>query len=72
MLKQFRPLCIYLSKMTTYRKDFDVNKFMSFLIKDNRLLKKYNGIWGKVKDSFNREFDIKPVYNKKNLKKKLK
>ena len=51
--------------MTTYRKDFDVNKFMSFLIKDDRLLKKYNGIWGKVKDSFNREFDIKPVYNKK-------
>ena len=28
--------------MTAYRKDFDENKYMSFLIKDNKLLEKYN------------------------------
>ena len=30
--------------MTAYRKDFDENKYMSFLIKDNKLLEKYNEI----------------------------
>ena len=30
--------------MTAYRKDFDEIKFMSFLIKDDELLEKYNEI----------------------------
>ena len=30
--------------MTAYSKDFDENKYMSFLIKDNKLLEKYNEI----------------------------
>ena len=37
--------------MTAYRKDFDEIKFMSFLIKDDELLEKYNEIWKKLKDS---------------------
>ena len=45
---------------------------MSFLIKDNELLEKYNEIWEKAKDSLKREFDSKPVYNKKYLKAKIK
>ena len=36
-----RPLCIFLPKMSGYRRDFDETKFMSFLIKDDELLKKY-------------------------------
>ena len=34
-------------------------------MKDEELLEKYNEIWEKVKDSLKREFDSKPVYNKK-------
>ena len=47
--KKIRPLCIFLPKMNAYRKDFDETKYMSFLIKDDELLKKYNKIWKKVK-----------------------
>ena len=72
MLKKIRPLCIFLPKITAYRKDFDETKFMSFLIKDDELLEKYNEIWEKVKDSLKIEFDIKPVYNQKYLRAKIK
>ena len=34
--------------MSGYRRDFDKTEFMSFLIKDEKLLKKYNEIWEKV------------------------
>ena len=34
--------------MSAYRKDFDQTKYMSFLIKDKELFKKYNEIWVKV------------------------
>ena len=43
-----RPLCIKLPQMMGYVKHFDSNKTMSFNINDNRLLKKYIKIWGKV------------------------
>ena len=33
--KKNKPLCIFLSKMTAYRKDFNEIKFMPFLIKDD-------------------------------------
>ena len=42
MLKKVRPLCIFLPKMSAYRRDFDKTKSMSFLIKDGKLLEKYN------------------------------
>ena len=31
--------------MHAYRKDFDETKSLSFLIKDDELLEKYNEIW---------------------------
>ena len=49
--------------MSAYRKDFDETKSMSFLIKDDELLEKYNEIWEKVKSSIKKEFDSEPVYN---------
>ena len=58
--------------MTAYRKDFEETKFMSFLIKDDKLLEKYYDIWEKGKDSFKKEFVSEPVYIKKNLKAKIK
>ena len=38
---------------------------MSFLIKDDELLEKYNEIWEKVKNIIKKEFDSEPVYNEK-------
>ena len=40
---------------------------MSFLIKDDELLDKYNEIWEKVKSNLKKEFDSEPVYNQKNI-----
>ena len=58
--------------MSAYRKDFDETKYVSFLIKDDKLLEKYNEMWGKVKNSIKKEFDSEPVYNEKHLKPKIK
>ena len=35
---------------------------ISFKIRDNKLIKKYNQIWKKVKNLLNIKFDSKPVY----------
>ena len=32
---KIKPLCIFLPKMSAYRKDSDETKYMSFLIKDD-------------------------------------
>ena len=66
------PLCVFLPKMSAYKGDFDEIKYMSFLIKDDELLEKYNEIREKVKNSIKKEFDSKPVYNEKYLKAKIK
>ena len=36
---------------------------MSFLIKDDDLLKKYNDIWNKVINSIKKKLDCEPIYN---------
>ena len=36
------------SKMSADRKDFDENKYMSFFMKNDKLLEKYSGIWDKA------------------------
>ena len=38
---------------------------MSFLIKDDKLLEKYNNVWDKVRNSIKKEFDSEPVFNQK-------
>ena len=45
---------------------------MSFLIKDDEFLEKYNDVWEKVKNSLKREFGWKSVNNKKYLKARIK
>ena len=56
--------------MVHLEKNSDETKYMSFLIKDDELLEKYNGIWEKVEnsiknefDSDKSEFDSEPVYD---------
>ena len=58
--------------MSAYRKDFDETKYMSFLIKNDELLKKCNKILNKVKNTIDKEFDRDPIYNDKYLKAKIK
>ena len=58
--------------MSVYRRDFDETKYMSFLIKDDELLEKYNEIWEKVKNSIKKELHSEPVYNEKYQKTKIK
>ena len=67
-----RPLCIFLPNTSAYRKDFDETKCMSFMIKDDELLEKYNEILGKFKHIIKKEFDKESVYNEKYLKAKIK
>ena len=47
---------------------------MSFKTSDNKLLKKYNKMWGKVSSFMNIKFDSEPVYgdNDKYIKTKTK
>ena len=55
--KKIKRLCIFLSNMSAYRKGFDETKYISFSIKDNELLEKYNEVWEKVKNSLKKELD---------------
>ena len=55
--------------MSAYSRDFYETKYMSFLIKIDELLKKYNKIREKVKNSM---FNSELVCNKKYLKAKIK
>ena len=63
--KDVRPLWVMLPKMSTYRRDFDETKYMSFLIKNHELLEKYNEIWEKVSNSIKKGLYSEPVYNEK-------
>ena len=69
-----RPSCIKLPQMIGYVKNFDSNKTMSFKVSDNKLLKKYNTIWGKITNLMNIEFDSEPVYGNNDIyiKRKMK
>ena len=46
--KKIRPLCIFLPKISAYRKVFHRTKYMCFLLQDDELLGKYNEVWKKI------------------------
>ena len=48
------------------------SKNMSFLIKDENLWDKYDGIWDVIKDKLDLKFHSEPVYEYKYLKAKVK
>ena len=56
-----KPLCIIWPQMSGYNKYFENGgKNMSFIIKDDDVLDKYNEIWDKIKEMLNikvREFN---------------
>ena len=61
--KKIRPLCIFLPKMSVYGKDLDGTKHMSFLMKDDELLKNTMKFEKNVINGLKKEFDSKPIYN---------
>ena len=54
--------------MNAFRRDFDETKYMSFLLKDNKLLEKYNEIWHNVSKVIKRVFDSEPACYEKYIK----
>ena len=63
--KIVKPLCIILPQMSGYIKCFENGgKNMSFEIKNDDELNKYNEIWNKVKKTVNIKFYSIPVYDK--------
>ena len=58
--------------MNGHTKGFNQTKYMSFLIKCDELLEKYNKILDKVSKCMKKGFDCEPVYNGKYLKTKIK
>ena len=67
-----KPLCIILPQMTRYIKYFENGgKNMSFVIKDDDVLDKYNEIWDKIKETLSIKFHSMPVYDEKYIKAKV-
>ena len=68
-----KQLCIILHQMTGCIKYLENRrKNMSFIIKDDHVLNKYNEIWDKIKESLNIKFHNMPVYDEKHVKAKVK
>ena len=58
--------------MSGYIKYFENGgKNMSFMIKDDNILDKYNEIWDKIKEKLNIKFHSMPVYDQTYIKAKV-
>ena len=67
-----KPLCFTLSQMSGYIKYFESSdRNMSFVIKNDMCLDKYNEIWNKIKNTINIRFYSMAVYDEKYIKVKV-
>ena len=67
-----KPLCIILPQMNGYIKYFENGgKNMSFLIKDEEVLDKYEQIWDVIKNKLSIKFHSEPVYDETYIKAKV-
>ena len=67
-----KSLCTFLPQMTGYIKYFkNGGKNLSFIIKDDDMLDKYNEVWDKIKEKLNIKFHSKPDYDEKYIKAKV-
>ena len=72
-IETVKPLCIILPQMSGYIKYFENSgKNMSFMIRNDDVLDKYNEIWDKIKNTLNIKFHSMLVYNEKYIKAKVK
>ena len=68
-----KPLCIILPQMSGYIKHSkNCGKNMSFMIKDDNILDKYNEIWNKIKEKLGIKFHNIPLYDQTYIKTKVK
>ena len=63
---------VYFNQKWVHTEKTLVKLNMSFLIKDDELLEKYNEIWEKVKNIIKKKIDTELLYNEKYLKTKIK
>ena len=67
-----KPLCIILPQMSGYIKYFENGgKNMSFMVKDDNVLDKFNNIWDKIKEKLSIKFHSMPVCDKTHMKAKV-
>ena len=67
-----KPLCIILPQMSGYIKYFENGfKNMSFVMKDEDLLDKYNEIWDNINNKLNIQFHSMPADDEKYIKAKV-
>ena len=67
-----RPLCIMLPQMSGFLRHFDNgSKNMSFMIKNDRVLIKYNEIWGKINRLLVIKLHSEPIYDDKYIETKV-
>ena len=67
-----KPLCIILPQMSGQITYFEKGgKNMSFYIKDDEVLKKFENIWHVIKNKLGIKFHSKPFYKQKYLKAKV-
>ena len=67
-----KPLCIILPQMSGYIKYFENGgKSMSFMVKDDNMLDKYNKIWGKIQEKLSIKFYSMAVYDEIYIKAKV-
>ena len=67
-----KPLCIIWPQMIGHIKYFENGgKNMSFVIKDDDVLDKYNEIWDKIKETLSIKFHSMPVYDEKYIEAKV-
>ena len=58
-----KPLCIILPQLNGYIKYFkNGSRNMSFFIRDDEALDKYNKIWDRVKEKLNIKLHSEPIY----------
>ena len=63
-----KPLCIILCQMSGYIKYFkNSGKNMSFFVKDDEVLDKYNEIWDVIKKKLKIKFHSEAIYDEKYL-----
>ena len=69
-----RPLCLKLSKMTSYINENKNTIIMSLRVNDEQLFKKYSKIWKKVEKLMTIDLESKPTYgyDDKYMKTKIK
>ena len=63
LIKRVLTVILFTYAYSAYRRDFDETKYWSFLVQDDKLLEKYNKIWGIVRGSINKKFDSESVNN---------